>query len=81
MPENAPEALDSDVPGADVGVPVHARSARRLGVVRVDQMYALEADRSLDCQDRRPQAGLGGDIETGGQQVAGIQALSDRKIH
>ena len=65
---------------ADMGVPIDTRAARRFGIVRMEDLNVAPAERLSSLAERALEPGLAGDIETRGEEVAGIEAEADREV-
>ncbi len=77
MGENAAKPVKTNITFADVLMPVHVRAQRRFGIVGVNHVNVFEVQQSARLIHGLAQSGLAGDIISGGQQVARIQAESD----
>src|ERR1017187_2638921 len=78
--QKAAKGLGADVALADLGVAIHAGAQRRFGIVGVKDVDMVEIQNALRLAESGAQAGHGGDVETRGEQVAGVQAVPDREI-
>src|ERR1035441_4499809 len=76
----AAKGLGADVALANLGVAIHAGAQRRLGIVGVKDVDMVEIQNALRLAESGAQAGHGRDVETRGEQVAGVQAVTDREI-
>jgi len=61
-------------------MPVDVRSQRAFGVIGVNHAHIVEAQQSIRFTDHMLQSGGVRDIETAGQQMASVQAESDRHV-
>ena len=71
----------ADLAFADVLVPVEVGAERRLGVVGVDDVCTMvEAQDAFGLAHGGAKTGCGGDVEAGGEQMAGVQAVADGEV-
>ena len=80
MSEDAAEGLGADVAFADMGVAIHVGAARKLTVVGVKDMDVGYAEDVFGGAKGGTQSGNGNDIEASGEQVTGIEAVTDGEI-
>lgn len=74
------EALFSDLPLADAGVPVDARAKLFHRIVDVEGVEVLEADDPVEFLERLFPLFRGSDIVACGEDVAGVDADADRNF-
>jgi hypothetical protein len=77
MRQHAPERGGADVAFADLLVAIGARAERGLRIVGVDQLHVLHAEDAVGVPDGLLESGFGADLEAGGQQMAGVEAVAD----
>src|SRR5205823_5016183 len=80
MSQNAAETGGADVSFTDVGVPVHVRSQRRFGIVGVDDFHIRNPQNAVGFGHGLLQACFARHVESGGQQVARVQAITDFQV-
>lgn len=78
--ENAAKPVKTNIPFADVLVPVHMRSQRRFGIVGMNDGHVLQSQPAVDFPNCLFQSFLCRDVVAGREQVACVQAESEGQI-
>ena len=68
----------ADLPFADVFVAVEMRAERAFGIVGVDHFDEVEAEYAVGGGYGFFEAGGVGDVEAGGEEMAGVETIGDR---
>ena len=76
MGEDTAEGVGANVAFPDVGVPVHVGAEWELTIVGVDHVDIGQPEQFLDGADGGAESRDGRDVEAGGQEMAGIQAVT-----
>src|SRR5262245_27796606 len=79
MRQDAAKRVGADVTPADVLMAIGARAERRLRIVGVDQLYILHPEDAIRVAYGLLEPCFAPDIESGGEQMAGIEAVADRQ--
>ena len=74
------EGFETDFAFADVLVAVEVAAEFALAVVGVDDVDVLEAEEAVGFGQGFSEAGFGGDVVTGGEGVAGVEAEADGEV-
>src|SRR5690606_27162703 len=77
--EQSTEPCQSNVSVANVFVPIDPAAQRALRVVGMDDSEALEADNPIEGSHRLSVAVIRGDVVSGREQVAGVEAHANAR--
>ena len=75
--KDAAEGIQADVTLADVGVTIDTRAEGSFGIVGVNDVDVGEPQHRGSAFESGAETGGRGDIEAGGEQMAGIEAVAD----
>ena len=78
--QDAPKRLQADIALADVLVPIHARTERRLRIVHVQHGNALEPHGAIERRNRLRKPRFGVDFVAGFEGMRRVQTNSQRQI-
>ncbi len=62
----------------NLGVAVNARTQGRLRIVGVDHGHVFQVEDGIGLAKRGSQARRADDVESGGEEMAGVEAIADR---
>jgi len=68
------ESVQTNSPFADVFVPVYSRTARGLGVIKVNGNQATPADHPIEFTVSLSHRRVGADVVTSSENVRGVEA-------
>src|SRR5438128_569101 len=80
MRQDAAEPLLADVTLANILMPVHSRSKRCFRIVGMDQFHILHHEDAVRVAYCLVQSSFAANIEAGCEQMASVQAATDRQI-